>query len=123
MFNDKDFMGGMFDFDGNGKTTLDEQYVAYKIYEETTKEENKENDSDSFSYKSTSYNRKPVKPTNPINVTVHKTIPEWMTLKEYKTEKMKNPEFKKAYDKMKPEMKTIRANIDKNISFSPKKSI
>lgn len=34
MFNDKDFMGGMFDFDGNGKTTLDEQYVAYKIYEE-----------------------------------------------------------------------------------------
>ena len=84
MFNDKDFMGGMFDFDGNGKTTLDEQYVAYKIYEETTKEENKENDSDSFSYKSTSYNRKPVKPTNPINVTVHKTIPEWMTLKEYK---------------------------------------
>ena len=26
MFNDKDFMGGMFDFDGNGKTTLDEQY-------------------------------------------------------------------------------------------------
>lgn len=39
MFNDKDFMGGMFDFDGNGKTTLDEQYVAYKIYEETTKEE------------------------------------------------------------------------------------
>ena len=40
MFNDKDFMGGMFDFDGNGKTTLDEQYVAYKIYEETIKEEN-----------------------------------------------------------------------------------
>ena len=33
-------MGGMFDFDGNGKTTLDEQYVAYKIYEETIKEEN-----------------------------------------------------------------------------------
>lgn len=40
MFNDKDFMGGMFNFDGNGKTTLDEQYVAYKIYEETIKEEN-----------------------------------------------------------------------------------
>ncbi len=37
---DKDFMGGMFDFDGNGKTTLYEQYVAYKIYEKTTKEEN-----------------------------------------------------------------------------------
>lgn len=35
MFNDKDFMGGMFDFDGNGKTTLYEQYVAYKIYEKT----------------------------------------------------------------------------------------
>ena len=40
MFNDNDFLGGLFDFDGNGKTTLDEQYVAYKIYEETTKEEN-----------------------------------------------------------------------------------
>ena len=40
MFNDKAFLGGMFDFDGNGKTTLDEQYVAYKIYEETTNEEN-----------------------------------------------------------------------------------
>jgi hypothetical protein len=46
-----------------------------------------------------------------------------MTLKEYKTEKMKNPEFKKAYEKMKPEMETIRANIDKNTSFSPKKLV
>lgn len=33
MFNDKNFLDGMFDFDGNGKTTLDEQYVAYKIYD------------------------------------------------------------------------------------------
>ena len=78
-------MGGMFDFDGNGKTTLDEQYLAYKIFEETTKEEKKNNDSDSFSYKPNSYNRKPIKTTNPKNVSVHKPIPESMTLKEYKS--------------------------------------
>ena len=39
-----------------------------------------------------------------------------MTLKEYKTEKMKNPEFAKAYNEMEPEMNVIRAIIDARIS-------
>ena len=39
-----------------------------------------------------------------------------MTLKEYKTEKMKNPEFAKAYHEMEPEMNVIRAIIDARIS-------
>lgn len=61
MFNDKDFMGGMFDFDGNGKTTLDEQYVAYKIYEETTKEQNNN---------SISSYHKPIKSRNTSNAPI-----------------------------------------------------
>ena len=61
MFNDDDFMGGIFDFDGNGKTTLDEQYVAYKIYEETTKEEN--NSKPSY-HKPEKYNYANNSPTN-----------------------------------------------------------
>ncbi len=39
-----------------------------------------------------------------------------MTLKEYKTEKLKNPEIAKAYDEMQPEMNVIRAIIDARIS-------
>ena len=39
-----------------------------------------------------------------------------MTLKEYKTEKMKNPEFAKAYNEMEPELNVIRAIIDARIS-------
>ncbi len=29
----KDFLGGMFDFNGDGKTDLCETFIAYKIYE------------------------------------------------------------------------------------------
>ncbi len=39
-----------------------------------------------------------------------------MTLKEYKTEKMKNPEFAKAYNEMEPEMNVIRAIIEARIT-------
>lgn len=42
--NKNDLFGGMFDFNGDGKTTLDEEYLAYKIFEETTKEDNKTDD-------------------------------------------------------------------------------
>ena len=35
-----DFFGGLFDFNGDGKTSIDEEFLAYKIFEETTKEEN-----------------------------------------------------------------------------------
>ncbi len=39
-----------------------------------------------------------------------------MTLKEYKKEKLKNPEFAKAYEEIQPEMNVIRAIIDARIS-------
>lgn len=39
-----DFIGGMFDFNGNGRTDLDEEFIAYNIYEDVTK-----NDSDDSS--------------------------------------------------------------------------
>lgn len=42
--NDEGLFGGLFDFNGDGKTTWDEEFLAYKIFEECAKEED---DSDS----------------------------------------------------------------------------
>lgn len=42
--NDEGLFGGLFDFNGDGKTTWDEEFIAYKIFEECTKDED---DSDS----------------------------------------------------------------------------
>lgn len=39
-----DFMNGMFDFNGDGKTDLGEEFIAYNIYEDMTKN-NSENSS------------------------------------------------------------------------------
>ena len=39
-----------------------------------------------------------------------------MTLKEYKNNRMKDPEFSKAYEEIQPEMNVIRAIIDARIS-------
>ena len=44
--NDKGLFGGLFDFNGDGKTTWDEEYLAFKIFEECTKEENNDFDND-----------------------------------------------------------------------------
>lgn len=44
MTSNNDFFGDLFDFDGDGKTSLDEEFLAYKIFEETTKEENEDID-------------------------------------------------------------------------------
>lgn len=38
--DNNDLFGGFFDFNGDGKTTWDEEYIAYKIFEECTKEDN-----------------------------------------------------------------------------------
>jgi DNA-binding XRE family transcriptional regulator len=38
------------------------------------------------------------------------------TLKEYKGEQMKNPEFVEAYEEIQPEMSVIRAMIDARLS-------
>ena len=48
--NKDDFLGGLFDFDGDGKTDVFEQGLAYMMFEDMTKEENEENDEfdDSF---------------------------------------------------------------------------
>lgn len=32
--DNNDFFGGMFDFNGDGKTTIDEEFLAYKMFEE-----------------------------------------------------------------------------------------
>lgn len=44
--NDKGLFGGLFDFNGDGKTTWDEEYLAFKIFEECTKEEENDFDND-----------------------------------------------------------------------------
>ena len=38
MTSNNDSFGDLFDFDGDGETSLDEEFLAYKIFEETTKE-------------------------------------------------------------------------------------
>ena len=32
-----DFLGGLFDFNGDGKTDIGEMFIAYKFFEESTK--------------------------------------------------------------------------------------
>ena len=41
---DGGLFSGLFDFDGDGKTDLSEQFLAYKIFEECTKDEEVEED-------------------------------------------------------------------------------
>lgn len=35
----KDFFGGLFDFNGDGKTDLGEQFIAFQMFEAATKEQ------------------------------------------------------------------------------------
>ncbi|WMJ22901.1 hypothetical protein RBG61_13050 [Paludicola sp. MB14-C6] len=42
--HNKDVFGGVFDFNGDGKTTLDEVFIASKFFEKTTKEDNETDD-------------------------------------------------------------------------------
>lgn len=32
-----DFLGGLFDFNGDGETDISEMFIAYKIFEESTR--------------------------------------------------------------------------------------
>lgn len=34
--NNDSFLSGLFDFDGDGKMSIGEEYIAYRIFEETT---------------------------------------------------------------------------------------
>lgn len=42
-----DLFGGMFDFNGDGHTDLGEEFLAYKIFEECTKDDDLSDDFDS----------------------------------------------------------------------------
>ena len=42
--NNHDFLGGLFDFNGDGKTDAGEMFIAYKIFEEVTKDADDESD-------------------------------------------------------------------------------
>lgn len=49
--NEHDFFGGFFDIDGDGATSVFEEFIAYKIFEETIPDENDcfdEDESDDF---------------------------------------------------------------------------
>lgn len=80
-----DFFGGMFDFNGDGKTDLGEQFIAYKIFEEVTKEDNQDSDdSDDIGFtprRTTSYHpaARPVKPLPSMQ-----PIPEHLSFADYK---------------------------------------
>lgn len=80
-----DFFGGMFDFNGDGKTDLGEQFIAYKIFEEVTKEDNQDSDdSDDVGFtprRTTSYHpaARPVKPLPSMQ-----PIPEHLSFADYK---------------------------------------
>ena len=43
-----DIFGGFFDFNGDGKTTWDEQWIAYKIMQDIENETKKENSYNSY---------------------------------------------------------------------------
>lgn len=81
-----DFFGGMFDFNGDGKTDLGEQFIAYKIFEEVTKEENPDSvDSDDTGFtprRTTSY-RPAARTAKPLPSM--QPIPEHLSFAEYKS--------------------------------------
>ena len=78
-----DFLGGIFDFNGDGKTDLGEEFLAFKIFEEVTKENSENNNSYhlGFTPRHTKYRliKRPTKPLPSMQ-----PIPEHLSLKEYK---------------------------------------
>ena len=56
-----DFFGGMFDFNGDGKTDLGEEFLAYQIFEEVMKEETNDTESDDDGFDSLNYRATPHK--------------------------------------------------------------
>ncbi len=42
--NSRDFLGGLFDFDGDGHTDAGEMFLAYMMFEEATREEDDDDD-------------------------------------------------------------------------------
>lgn len=46
MFNDNDFFGGMFDFDGDGHTDISEEYLAFQMMNDLEEEDDYSEDSE-----------------------------------------------------------------------------
>lgn len=97
-----DFFGGMFDFNGDGKTDLGEEFLAYQIFEEVMKEETNDTESDddddgfdSLNYSSAagSFVPDPPQPHTPIRQAVisapsaAEPLPETITFDQYKTQR------------------------------------
>lgn len=81
--NSDDFFGGLFDFNGDGKTDLAEQFVAFKILEDIEKEESDEEDDDSYVPRTTLGDRLRIaRENNPPQD--EKPIPDCLTHAEYK---------------------------------------
>ena len=43
---DKSFLGGMFDLNGDGKIDISEEFMAYKMFEEVTRDDDDDEDSE-----------------------------------------------------------------------------
>lgn len=81
-----DFFGGMFDFNGDGKTDLGEQFIAYKIFEEVTKEEDSDSDDSDdigFTPRRTSTYRPAAQPVKTMPLA--QPLPEHISFTEYKS--------------------------------------
>lgn len=79
-----DLFGGMFDFNGDGKTDLGEQFIAYKIFEEVTKEDNPDSDDPDdigFTPKRTNGCRQPTRSAKPLPSM--QPIPEHLSFADY----------------------------------------
>ena len=48
MADPNDLFGGLFDFNGDGKTDLGEEFLAFKMFEEVTKDDEEDEDDDGF---------------------------------------------------------------------------
>ena len=97
-----DYFGGMFDFNGDGKTDIGEEFLAYQIFEEVMKEEtdDTESDDDDDDFDSLNYGPAagsfvpdPPQPHTPIRQTVisapsaAEPLPETITYDQYKTQR------------------------------------
>ncbi len=80
-YND-DFFGGMFDFNGNGRTDPEEKVMAYRLFEGDTKEDGPGSGNSNNSGKRATGYRQPARHANSSPST--QTIPEHLSLADYK---------------------------------------
>lgn len=77
--NNDDIFGGFFDFNGDGKTDIGEEWIGYKIIEDCMKEE-----SSSSTTKSRPY--RPVSPPREYSEPIVTPLPEVTTKEQLKSE-------------------------------------